>query len=113
MENKTQKIIELLKKWNKLYNNNADDLVSYYIEYVKDYVKSENPNYYRELFTILDDNVFSLKCYCGLVYCCIEFNKDIAGATFENMQTNESVFATNQYKQNKKDIESKMFEIFD
>lgn len=113
MSERTERILSLLEKWNKLYNNNADDMVSYYMETIKEYVKSENPSWYRELFTILDDDVFTLKCQVGLVYCCIEFNEKAAGATFENVETGENVFVSNQFSQDTDKIARKMFNIFD
>ena len=36
MSERTKRILSLLEKWNKLYNNNADDMVSYYMETVKE-----------------------------------------------------------------------------
>ena len=74
---------------------------------------------------IIDKNVFTLRAYCGAVYCLIEYNglddgEDygvdyVCGATFRNEYTGEELFIQNlgDWKNNLKEYNAKLFSIFD
>lgn len=87
--------------------------LTYYIDNaVIPYEKSGNADYYREYTRILSEDVFTLRCQVGFVYCLIEYCEDTFGATFENLLNGEKVFFQN-IGYDAKEVNSKLFEIFD
>ena len=95
--------------------------LKYYINnIVKPYCNNwRNTEHCQVITEILDSEVFTLRCRVGLVYCLIEYCYDEAtdttayGATFENLDTNQTVFFQYGGKYNAQVISNALFDIFD
>ncbi|WP_300924582.1 hypothetical protein [uncultured Clostridium sp.] len=77
------------------------------------YVESGNQEYYKEYMRIISPDVFTLRCHVGFVYCLIEYNEDVFGAIFENNLNSERLFLQNNFSYDAKEINRKLFSIFD
>lgn len=88
--------------------------VAYYIDNaVIPYAESGNQEYYKEYMRIISPNVFTLRCHVGFVYCLIEYNGNIFGATFENNLNGEQLHIQNNTNYDVEKVGRKLFEIFD
>ena len=95
--------------------------LKYYINnIVKPYCKDwRNTEHCQIITEILDSDVFTLRCRVGLVYCLIEYCYDeetdttAYGATFENLDTNLTVFFQQGGDYNAQEVCDTLFDIFD
>lgn len=103
---------QCLSKFKKQFRNMPN--LGYYINnIVIPYAESGNADYYREFTKILLEDVFTLRCLVGFVYCLIEYCEDTYGATFENKLSGETVFFQNIMDYDAVEVNSKLFTIFD
>lgn len=109
---------ECLNKFKRAFNNLPN--LNYYIDNaVIPYAESGNNEYYQEYTKILDEEVFTLRCQVGYVYCLIEYSYDdetdktYYGATFENTLNGEKVFIQDDMDYNAEQVNKKLFDIFD
>lgn len=118
--------LEKFKKGFKVEKNKVWENLAYYIDIIEDYAHC---NELQKIMEIVDKNMFTLRAYCGAVYCLIEYNgywdseeeqkhygvDYVCGATFRNEYTGEELFIQNlgDWQNNIKEYNEKLFNIFD
>lgn len=116
MREETKDILNDIDKWNKIYNNmNEDSQVTYYVQtIIKGYIQSEDEDYCDIIMHFSKNDWFCLKCNCGAVYCFLEYDRNIAGATFTNLINGKSLQISNIKEiENIEKLNSDLFDIFD
>ena len=88
---------ECLDKFKEGFKD-LPNLTYYFDSVIKNYIKY-GEDQYEEIISILDKDVFTLRCRVGAVSCIMEYNcipagasKEVYGATFQNLITGQEVF---------------------
>lgn len=103
---------QCLSKFRNQFKNIPN--LGYYIENaIIPYAESGNSDYYKEFKRRTEEDEFILRCLVGFVYCVIKYDKLNYSAIFENTLNNETIYIQNTLDYDAKEIDSKLFDIFD